>query len=371
MRNSNPLPEAFKAVIPPAITASQPAASPLPSEDVPTVSPSSLDNQESCVRNFLCSGPDNDVAPWEASLKLQIGPPSFAGRFRHSGWWRQRERIKESLFRTRQSDSRIRNFCTCGNASWVQKANDDQNRVRIISNHCHDRLCTPCAAGRSMRIREALLRQIGGEPVTFITLTLHGGKESLAELLDRLYRSFRALRLMPIWADAVAGGAAFLEIKWNEKRERWHPHLHIIAESKYMEQGHLTAAWRAITKDSFIVDIRKVRNESVVAGYVTKYVTKPLNTSFDRDPARLDEAVEALKGRRLCMCFGDWFGTPLSLAEDEELADDLTDAHGWSNFLPLDTVIEGANAGDREMTALLIAAGVEARWRALLTADTS
>ncbi len=199
------------------------------------------------------------------------------------------------------------------------------------------------------------MAMIGTQPVSFITLTLSGKNKGLHELIDKLYRSFKALRNHPTWSEKVEGGAAFLEIKYNDKSQRWHPHLHIIAKASYIDQGELSEAWRTITKDSFIVDIRRVRNPEITGRYVTKYASKPLNSSFSNTPALLDESILALKGRRLCMCFGTWFGTPLDLAEDAELADDLIDAGGWTCISTLEHMCERAAAHDEEAKRYLVA----------------
>lgn len=235
-----------------------------------------------------CTGPD--------AYSLMT---NSASRFRHSGWWAIRKRVWSSLIRTGQTASRVSAFCGCGAGSWIVQAKDDRNRYELRSNNCHDRLCTPCATARSFVLKTHLMRSIQGKQVKFITLTLCGKGEPLLSLVDRLYKSFRYLRDHPLWQDNVTGGAAFLEVKWSEKAKRWHPHLHIICEAKYIRNSELSEVWRGITKDSFIVDIRKVRDENETAIYVTKYASKPLNMSFALSPALLDEAVVALKGRRL------------------------------------------------------------------------
>jgi hypothetical protein len=282
----------------------------------------------------------------ERLFRDQVGPPTKGERFIHSGWWQQREQVIHSLFRTMQSECRLKAFLACGRSSWIEQNNADPNRFRLRCNHCHDRMCQPCAAARAFRVRTYLMRHIAGRRCRFVTLTLCGRKgDKLVDLVDRLYKHFRALRLHPTWADNVDGGAAFLEIKYSAKARRWHPHLHIICEGKFLPQGELSTAWRSITKDSFIVDVRDARDEAV-AHYVAKYASKPLNPSFGHNADLLDEAVIALKGRRLCLCFGTWYGTPLQHAEDEELADDEDDAAGWHIFNDLEAAIAAAEAGD-------------------------
>jgi hypothetical protein len=290
---------------------------------------------------------------WETILKNTIGPPTPAESFIHSGWALTRNRVIASLFRTRQSESRIRAFMSCGRNAWIEAANDDPTRLRLRCTCCHDRLCQPCASSRAFKIRDSMMAMIKGKRCRFITLTLCGSrKDKLVDLVDKLYRSFRALRLHPTWVDAVDGGAAFLEIKRSSKADRWHPHFHIIAEGRFLKNTDLSDAWRSITKDSFIVDIRDARDEAV-ASYVAKYASKPLNSSFANCPEHLDEAMQSLKGRRLCTCFGTWYGTPLSEAEDDDLGDDLTDAHGYHFVAQVDDVIAAALQGDAMSMGLI------------------
>jgi hypothetical protein len=308
---------------------------------------------------------------WKTDLRNSIGPETSEDRFLHSGWKTLRNRVADAMFRTTQPESRIRSFMTCGRGSWVERATSDWTRFRLRTPYCHDRLCMVCGNQRSRRVRDALMHQIAGQPVSLITLTLCGKGEPLKELIDRLYRHFRALRLHPTWAEKVRGGAAILEIKHSAKANRWHPHLHIIADADFVDQGTLSDVWRGITKDSFVVDIRRVKNNEVAGSYVCKYASKPLDTTFTSVPHLLDEAMEGLKGRRLCLCFGTWYGTPLTNAEDEELADDMVDADGYENCIPLQDLIEQANAGDRwAIDAICSMPGAEARWRAQLQALT-
>jgi hypothetical protein len=253
---------------------------------------------------------------------------------------------------------------TCGRGGWFERAKEDHRRIRMRIPYCHDRMCMVCGNHRSHRIRDALMEQIGNQPVSFITLTLCGRGEPLSELLDRLFKHFRALRLHPTWADKVRGGAAILEIKHSAKAKRWHPHLHIIADADFIPQAELSNAWRSITKDSYIVDIQRVKQAEVAGRYVAKYASKPLDTSFTVDAALLDEAVEALKGRRLCLCFGTWYGTPLSNAEDVELADDVIDAAGYEPFETIADVIKAADSGEKWAISIIESVpGAEAMWR--------
>ena len=342
------------------------AASAAEGRALPPAPSSSLDTTETSVRDqveaFLSEKP-------AALNTLKIGLwDSWAVKWRHSGWKHIREKIHASLIRTDQTESRINAFCTCGTACTIERTNEGitPQQFRIRGSSCHDRLCTPCANTRSYRLQLALQSIMEGKRLSFITLTLAGKDAGLSEKIDRLYKGFRALRLHPTFANAVRGGAAFLEVKWSDKAKRWHPHLHLICDADFIDQGDLSAVWRGITKDSYIVDVRRVKQLEEAARYVTKYASKPLNTSFSNTPALLDEALIALKGRRLCFAFGDWYGTPLDFDTDELLDEDEVPSEGWHSFMPLEVAIQHANHGDAYCRELIIKAGGEVKWRQAL-----
>lgn len=325
---------------------------------------SSLDTQETTVRGDFDRFWAEKGSKEEFFTAPVLDEQSKSARFRHGGWWTIRRMVWKSLHRTQASSGRAASFGCCGSYSWIEQSDECSTSFRVRHNRCNDRLCTPCANARSARVKEALFNIVGNKPVTFITLTLCGKNEPLSDLVDRLYKHFRALRLHPLWDENVRGGAAFLEIKWSDKAQRWHPHLHILADAKFIEQGLLSQAWRSISRDSYIVDIRRVKNIEVAGHYVTKYASKPLNMTFASSPDLLDEAVRALKGRRLCLCFGEWYGTPLNSSEDEDL--DLDGKEKFHAFCPLEDLLDKATSGDRAAIDILKLAGLETLWRGLV-----
>lgn len=304
----------------------------------------------------------------EFGREARIDAVSLSACFRHSGWKMTRMRVFEALGRTGQSQARRRSFGECGSFSSIQQCTDDPLKFRVRCNHCHDRLCTPCATERSRTIRDVVMAHLPEGGISFITLTLAGADQGLSEKVDRLYRHFRALRAHPAWTEKVAGGVAFLEVKWSEKAKRWHPHLHLIAEAKYVDQAVLSDLWRGITKDSYIVDISRVKDRNSCGSYVAKYASKPLNTSFAGVPSLLDEAVASLKGRRLIFAFGSWYGTKLSSLDDDEL--ELDDAgKKWNHFAFLEDVLFAARAGGVDAMNVIRLAGLEGPFRLLLSRD--
>ena len=157
-----------------------------------------------------------------------------------------------------------------------------------------------------------------------------------------------------------------LEVKYSDKAARWHPHLHILCNADYLPKEDLIRAWYSISKDSYIVDIKRVRDPIVTGSYVTKYASKPLNTSFANTPALLDEALKSLKGRRLCFAFGSWYGKALT---DPDLdGDDAMEiiASSWEFFAELETLLQQARSGSPDARAIFLSMNAEAAWRATL-----
>jgi hypothetical protein len=231
----------------------------------------------------------------------------------------------------------LEEFRECGNHAYVLQSLHDPTEYRVAGSTCHHRFCLPCGQQRSRTIAANVLDRLHGRQARFVTLTLRSTTEPLADLLVKLSTCFARLRRQAIWSKRTTGGVAFTEVKWNAQLQRWNVHLHCITQGQYIKVGLLSQAWKRITRDSLIVDIRIVRDERHLAHYVTKYASKPLSHTVLHDDDRLDEAIIALKGRRLATTFGDWRGVLLTPTQDET---------GWKNLGSLDTIIKQALAGD-------------------------
>lgn len=268
----------------------------------------SLDPQERNVR-----GCDGSLACGTEALPAPIDVV-----FRHSGWQPNRDRIRAGLARSGVAQARLDHWDGCGADAWVLRDPENPARLKIASTTCKDRFCVPCADTRSAKIGRRIREKIEATSISFLTLTLADNDTTLTGLLDKLLRSFRTFRQWPIWKAAVTGGVCFVELKWNPKLERWHPHLHAIIESDYMDQAAISARWHEITGTSFIVDIRRPPRQEDVIRYVTRYGSKPLHPSFINDPDRLQEAITSLKGRHLATAFGSWRGWCLNDDDEHE-----------------------------------------------------
>jgi hypothetical protein len=215
---------------------------------------------------------------------------------------------------------------------------------------CHDRFCMPCGRERSRVIATNIKLKTEGKAARFLSLTLKSHTESLADLLAKLTQDFTALRRTKLWRKRVTGGVAFLEIKWIASTERWHPHIHCLVQGRYIPQDELSRTWLKITGTSSIVDIRIATDDKHVTHYICKYASKPLDHTVVLDADRLDEAIVALKGKRLCMTFGTWRG--YKLTEPQE-------SGTWVQLGTLAEIIDRAEAGDTESMNALTALRIE------------
>lgn len=264
--------------------------------------------------------------------------------FRHSGWARNRERIRQALVRSDVAQARLDAWDSCGRDAWVLVSPDPPERFKVVCSTCKDRFCLPCAASRSGRIARRLRERIDGQGVSFLTLTLRDNDVPLAQLLDKLIASFRVLRQDPRWKLAVAGGVSFIELKFNAKKQRWHPHVHAIMEAAWIDRSYLSKRWLEITGTSWRVDIKRAENTQHVIRYLCQYGAKPLHHGFIDDPERLDEAIATLKGRHLCTVFGRWRDWQLTEHDEHEQ---------WERIDTLRNLIRRERRGDPEATAIM------------------
>jgi kynurenine formamidase len=80
--------------------------------------------------------------------------------------------------------------------------------------------------------------------------------------------------------------------------------------------------------------------------YAAKYVGKIIPTEITEHAAKLDEAIRALKGRRLLIVVGDWHA---KLSDDEE----FVAKHEWFAVDSLERIVERAFKGSENDQRLL------------------
>lgn len=145
--------------------------------------------------------------------------------------------------------------------------------------------------------------------------------------------------------DAMKGGVYFLEVTRNPRTGHWHPHLHIIWQGAWIAQPKIRSAWKDITGDSWIVDLRLLHDPKSAVSYVAKYVGKPVPASVWNNPDAVLEYLQAIKGRRVFGAFGSWRQYDLNRNPDE--------SSEWIPVKPLADLISAANDGDESAVFIL------------------
>ncbi len=95
--------------------------------------------------------------------------------------------------------------------------------------------------------------------------------------MRKLRSDFRKLGKNKIW-DPDSRGVYCLEIGEIDDLGCCNLHIHVLMDSGYIEQKKLSEAWKRITKDSYVVDIRPAkrisRDHRALLRYMTKYMVK-------------------------------------------------------------------------------------------------
>lgn len=213
---------------------------------------------------------------------------------------------------------------TCGCCSQIFK----------IPIGCGDALCTACGKLRQMRYSPMMMEAIKatwarGNIAAMVTVPLKNSFD-LVERLDKLIWTMRQVRhrrsnrarravakrpewcaVMPeyygVWGDHVRAGAYSIEVTFNPE-SGYHVHAHILVEmTSYLDQAALSEELHDVSGDSYIVDIRQIKNGGQAHKEISKYPFKPADEKYLSDSQR-SEVRNALRGRRLFTFFGSMYG---------------------------------------------------------------
>jgi len=203
-----------------------------------------------------------------------------------------------------------RQYERCRTDAWLVQ-NEETRELRIASRKCNQRWCPMCQKTKRWIITNSVSEWVQTKKyVKFVTVTLKSSTDSLEFQVKRLYESFQVLRRQKLWKQSVRGGVWFFQLTMNSTTQEWHPHIHVLVDSDYINKKDLSKLWFKITHDSFIVDVRKVEDPEKAAEYVARYATVPgeiLKCSVRQGAAM----VIGLKGIRMCGAFGSAKGLAL------------------------------------------------------------
>jgi len=256
----------------------------------------------------------------------QIVPPKTYAEYKRSftpDLW-QRVAQVYSYIDNRDGTNRYQRLLECRTRAWFAR-HRESGKVVVFANACKLRWCPLCQAVDRFYAKTSTLLWLRKQASPkFLTLTLRHSMAPLSHQVDSLYYYFKQLRKTKLWKDNVAGGIWFFQMTQNDVDGRWHPHLHIVMQSKYIPQADLSRLWLRITKGSPVVDIRCVHNPQQAADYVSRYCTSPIKLT-DLDFHACVDLVDELHGRRLVGTFGTAHGLRLKAGKRD-------DADAWENI---------------------------------------
>lgn len=210
----------------------------------------------------------------------------------------------------RNDKKNVIQFTGCKSFAWFVK-HRTSGQVRVASSRCNLRWCPLCIKTKRFIMLQSLVPWVkNAKKPKFITLTLKHSDAPLRDQITRLYDSFKVLRRSVFWSKRVTGGVWFFQIKKSETDGLWHPHLHILADGRYLPHEVISPLWLKITGDSSVIDLRGIKDVKKTSEYVARYATAPANL-MDLDIESAVEVVESLAGRRVCGTFGTAKGVQL------------------------------------------------------------
>jgi hypothetical protein len=199
----------------------------------------------------------------------------------------------------------------------VYQCEDCSGQAARRLHTCDNRLCPWCASRRSSRIANRIAPIVAAfSRPALLTVTIKNGSD-LLERFTHCRSSWSKLARRKEFKASFLGGVAFVESTYNLQTEEYHVHIHALVDGR-MPQKEISRLWEQITGDSFIVDIRAIRDGHSLdaAKEACKYPTKLAD--INGLPHLVEEYLDALKGRRLMWGWGHCFGVMGQLEAEEK-----------------------------------------------------
>ena len=215
----------------------------------------------------------------------------------------------------------------CRKFAWFVQSSVT-NKLRVQSSRCKLRWCPICRDVSRMIVTKAVEAWLAIQKYPkMITLTLCHSDDPLDLQVKRIYDSFRKLRRRAFFERRISGGVWFFQLKFNKDTQQWHPHIHCLVAGKFLPHGELKKLWHKITGDSYVVDIRPVKDLAGCSNEVARYATSPA----DITAVNLERALDiyyATKHQRIC---GSW-GSAKSMSLKPTPLEDTGEWHKVADF---------------------------------------
>jgi hypothetical protein len=191
---------------------------------------------------------------------------------------------------------------------------------------CKKLYCPDCAAERAARLSnqtEAKIREVmktNSGRLCFLTLTIKN-TPTLEAGLAKMKKSFAQFKRKKAFKEHIKGYFGGFENPYKTREKGFNVHLHLLVlRGKFWNQSDISDAWREATGDSFVVDIREVKDVYKGVRELCKYVVKPVDLLTMPDE-QFREVVEMKKGTRMFISGGCFYNVKLD--DDADDADNV------------------------------------------------
>lgn len=236
------------------------------------------------------------------------------------------------------SDSGELRFENCGTFLLFNADQSKSKRKLATANFCKNRFCPMCSWRKSLSdafkiaIISHWIAEKNKKKFIFLTLTVPNvAKSELKESIKELNQSFNRLMKYKEIVGVVKGFVRKLEVTYNEDRDDYHPHLHVmIAVNKsyfsnrtYLNHDKWLQLWQKATKNPKItqVDVRAIKNNDDTSFFdavleIAKYTAK--DSDMLKSEEVFDTFYHSLKGVRL-LGYGGLFKEGMDLFKEGKL----------------------------------------------------
>lgn len=289
----------------------------------------------------------SNLGAWEINVELEHWD-NLAQKERFRKSLPERQAWLSYLPEIEESAKRVERFRNCGADSWVMR-HKETGELKLQVNACKLRICPVCRRARQARASKmlrAMLEDAKPREYQMITLTLRHNDQPLKDRLRFLRTSFRKLRHRNGWKKSAQFGYAVLEINWSDVSGCWHPHLHILVRTQFIDWTRLRKDWIQITHGSHHVNSQIVHKPGPAADYLVKYLGKPPDTSILDNPERAAEYYRAIDRCKLILPFGN-------PPKPEEKPKSLYHREDWTAVASMQDLIMRAGQDDHDSLAIL------------------
>lgn len=245
--------------------------------------------------------------------------------------WKERKmgniRFAERLEKLEYKESVIERVRTCG--EFLRFIKDPIQGMKLYQAYfCKNKLCPMCNWRRSMKyswqakkIIDKALEMYPTGRFLFLTLTIKNVSASaLSEAIKEMNKSFDRLFRRAKVKKNMLGFIRALEVTYNDKRNDYHPHIHVLFMVKstyfrdsenYISQEEWTKYWEESANLDYtpMVNIKAVKekvarddlhNDFSEDGILkavletAKYPVKPFEVEYDKNGDKLERSEEKL-----------------------------------------------------------------------------